>query len=89
MILVWACFTVTEISLHNIACEKLQEAPYVFKILLLSVLLIVNFERNWSDVAVGLSLMTAADQELRGNNAGEAITLPVGVGREGLDAANI
>ena len=67
MISVWLYFTMTEISVHNIACGKLQEVPYVFKILLLSILLILDFERNWSDMAVGLSLMAAADQELRRN----------------------
>lgn len=83
-----AYFTTIEISLHNTACGKLQEAPYVFKILL-SVLLILDFERNWSNMAVGLSLMVAADHELRGNNAGKAITPPAGVGRESLDMTNI
>lgn len=57
----------TEISLYNIACGKLQEEPCVFKIPLLSVLLILDFERKWSDMTVGLSLMAAADPELRGN----------------------
>lgn len=79
----------TEISLHNIACGKWQEAPYVFKIPILSVLLILDFERNCSDMAMGLSVMAAADQEFRRHNAGKAITPPGGVGRESLDTTNI
>lgn len=65
IISVWSQFTVTEASLHNIACEKLQEAPYAFKILFLSVLLKLEFERDWSGITMGLSLMAKGNTVLR------------------------
>lgn len=65
IILVWALFTITEVSLHNITCEKLQEAPYAFKILFISVLLILEFERDWPGITVGLSLMAEGNTMVR------------------------
>lgn len=83
MILVWALFTITEVSLHNITCEKLQEAPYVFKILFISVLLILEFERlawhNCGPVSNGR----------RKHNGEKAITPAAGVGRESLQTFDL
>lgn len=70
----------TGVILHNIACEKLQEAPYAFKIFFLSVLLILQLAcHNCGPVSNGR----------RKHNGAKAITPVAGVGRESLQTFNL
>lgn len=65
MISVWAYFTTTE-TVQQYCMWEIAGGAICFQILR-SVLLILGFQRNGSDMAVDLSPVATADQDLRGN----------------------